>query len=132
MGVPSGKVVGRPLMPRACGCLREFQEYAVDRYRAERLAKFQQTRCEECVAKLNEEQRLAAAAMPKKGEAFKLLPTGAQMSITRRADGSWAGTLTGGGTKVEAIGDSPQGLTVALARQWVVASGAAKPAPKPT
>lgn len=127
MGVPSGKVVGRPLIARACGCQKEFQEYEVDRYRAQRLAKFQQTRCEECVARLNEEQRQAAAALPKKGEAFKLLPPGTQVAITRRPDGVWAGTMTASGTKVEGTGDSPQGLIVTLARFWVAARTPAKP-----
>jgi hypothetical protein len=84
MGVPTGEVIARPMVARACGCLREFQHYAVDRYRAQRLAKFQKTRCEECVAKLNEEQRQAAAAVPKKGEAFRLLPAGAQFALTRQ------------------------------------------------
>ena len=60
----------------ACGCVREFQHYAVDKYRPQRLAKFRATRCEECVARLNEEQRRAAAALPKKGEAFRRLPPG--------------------------------------------------------
>ena len=53
MGVPTGEIVARPMVARACGCLREFQHYAVDKYRAQRLAKFQKTRCEVCVAKLN-------------------------------------------------------------------------------
>src|SRR3954469_2530805 len=97
MGVPTGEIVARPMVARACGCLREFQHYAVDKYRAQRLAKFQKTRCEVCVAKLNEEQRLAAAVVPKKGEAFKQLPNDTQMTITRRADGSWTGALTAGG-----------------------------------
>src|SRR3712207_6570769 len=52
MGVPTGEIVARPMVTRACGCLREFQHYAVDRYRTQRLAKFQSTRCEDCVAKL--------------------------------------------------------------------------------
>lgn len=131
MGTPSGEVIARPLVARACGCLREFQHYAVDKYRAQRLAKFQKTRCEECVARLNEEQKKAAAALPKKGEAFQLLPTGTQVSITRRPDGSWAGKLTAEGTTVEATGDGPQGVAVTLARQWVAARRGG-PEPKPT
>ena len=123
MGVPTGEVVARPMVARACGCLREFQHYAVDRYRAQRLAKFQKTRCEVCVAKLNEEQRQAAAAVPKKGEAFKLLPAGAQFSLTRKPDASWSGTLTADGATVEATGDGPHGLTLALARAWLAAKG---------
>ena len=69
MGQPSGEVIARPMVARACGCLREFQHYAVDKYRAQRLAKFQSTRCSDCVAKLVEEQQRAAAALPTKGEA---------------------------------------------------------------
>jgi hypothetical protein len=131
MGVPSGEIVARPMVARACGCLREFQHYAVDKYRAQRLAKFQKTRCEVCVAKLNEEQRQAAASLPKKGEAFQLLPTGTQLSMTRRPDGSWAGKLTGGGTTVEAVADGPQGLCVSLARLWVAARPELRPPAKP-
>ncbi|MFM8272941.1 MAG: hypothetical protein ACKODX_11485, partial [Gemmata sp.] len=123
MGVPTGEIVARPMVARACGCLREFQHYAVDRYRAQRLAKFQKTRCEVCVAKLNEEQRQAAATIPKKGEAFKLLPEGARFALTRRADATWAGNLTAGDHTVEATGDGPHGLTLALARAWLAAKG---------
>lgn len=123
MGVPSGEVIARPMVARACGCQQEFQHYAVDKYRAQRLAKFQKTRCTNCVAKLNEEQRIAAAALPKKGEAFKLLPVGAQVSMTRNPDGIWAGTLAADGKTVEATGEGPQGLIVALARFWVTAKG---------
>lgn len=123
MGVPTGEVVARPMVARACGCLREFQHYAVDRYRAQRLAKFQKTRCEVCVAKLNEEQRVAAAAVPKKGEAFKLLPAGAQFTLTRKPDASWTGTLTADGSTVEATGDGPHGVTLALARAWLASKG---------
>jgi hypothetical protein len=138
MGVPSGEIIARPMVARACGCLQEFQHYAVDKYRAQRLAKFQKTRCATCVAKLNEEQRLAAAALPKKGEAFQQLPAGAQMTMTRRADGNWDGSLTASGKTVQAVADGPQGLSVSLARLWVSAQApgakpaAAKPAaPKP-
>lgn len=123
MGVPTGEVVARPMVARACGCLREFQHYAVDRYRAQRLAKFQKTRCEVCVAKLNEEQRLAAATVPKKGEAFKLLPAGATFSLTRQPDTNWTGTLTADGSTVEATGDGPHGVTLALARAWLASKG---------
>jgi hypothetical protein len=107
------------MVARACGCLQEFQHFAVDKYRAQRLAKFQKTRCSACVVKLNEEQKKAAAALPKKGEAFQLLPNGTKVSMTRRTDGSWAGSLTAEGTTVEAIADGPQGLSVSLARLWV-------------
>ena len=130
MGQPSGEVIARPMVARACGCLREFQHYAVDKYRAQRLAKFQKTRCEECVAKLNEEQRLASATIPKKGEAFKQLPPDTQMTIRCRADGTWTGSMTAGGTTVEADGEGPQGVTLALARKWLVATGHAPAAPR--
>src|SRR5580693_8692168 len=102
MAVPSGEVVARPMVARACGCLCEFQHYAVDKYRAQRLAKFQKTRCAECVAKLNEEQR-QQAPLPK-SEALKLLPPGTQVSLTLQPDGSWAGALAAGGTQVEMVG----------------------------
>ena len=74
--------------------MQEFQHYTVDKYRAQRLAKFQKTRCAACVAKLAEEQMLAAQALPKKGEALHLLPAGTQVMLIRRADGTWAGVLT--------------------------------------
>jgi hypothetical protein len=129
MGQPSGEVTARPMVARACGCLREFQHYAVDKYRAQRLAKFQKTRCEVCVAKLNDEQKQAAANIPKKGEAFKQLPNGSQMTITRRADGSWTGSLTAEGKTVTADGEGPQGVSLALARLWLTGQdGTSKPA----
>jgi hypothetical protein len=131
MGQPSGEVIARPMVARACGCLREFQHYAVDKYRAQRLAKFQKTRCEECVAKLNEEQRQQAANIPKKGEAFKQLPKGTQMTIQCRDDGTWTGTLTAEGKTVEADGEGPQGVALALARVWLVATGHATAVPAP-
>ena len=35
MGLPpKGEIVARPMLVRACGCLQEFQHYAVDKYRA--------------------------------------------------------------------------------------------------
>src|SRR6059036_1628056 len=100
----SGRIVARPMVARACGHKQEFQHYAVDKYRAQRLAKFQRTRCAECTAKLVEEQKRAAEAMPKKGEALQSLPPGTQLSLTRRPDGSWAGTLAADGTAVETEG----------------------------
>ena len=124
MGTPTGEIVARPLVARACGCVREFQYYAVDRYREPRLARFRATRCEKCVAKLAEDQRRAAAALPKKGEACRQLPPGARVSMTRRPDGQWAGTLTADGTTVEATAEWPHGLAIALARLWVAARGA--------
>ncbi len=121
MTAPAGKVVAEPMIARACGCLQPFAHYEVDRYRAQRQAKFQKTRCAACVAKLNEEQKRAAAALPKKGEALQLLPPGTQVIITRRPDGTWMGTLTSQGKEVKAVGDSAPGLTIALARLWVAA-----------
>jgi hypothetical protein len=129
MGQPSGEVVARPMVARACGCLREFQYYAVDKYRAQRLAKFQKTRCEVCVAKLNEEQKQASANIPKKGEAFKQLPPGTQMAIQCRADGTWTGSITAEGTTAEADGEGPQGVALALARAWLAATGKAAAPP---
>src|SRR5437660_12673289 len=101
MAEPSGEIVARPMVVRACGHEQEFQHYAVDKFRAQRLAKFQSTRCSQCVAKLVEEEQRAAAAMPKKGEVLKLLPPGTQVSLTRQPDGSWAGKLTAAGKTVE-------------------------------
>jgi hypothetical protein len=118
MGVPSGEIVARPMVKRACGCMCEFQHYAVDKYRAQRMAKFQSTRCAECVAKWEEERRQAAAALPGKGEAIQGLPKGTQITLVRKPDGKWAGTLTAEGTTVEAVADWPQGLAGTLARLW--------------
>src|SRR5207244_58491 len=121
MTQPSGKIVARPMVARACGHEQEFQHYAVDKYRAQRLAKFQRTRCAECVAKLAEEQKLAASALPKKSEALKSLPAGTQVSLTLRPDGTWAGTLSANGTEVEIAGIAnagAQAVIVALARLW--------------
>lgn len=130
MAVPTGEVVARPMVARACGCVKEFQHYKVDKYRAQRLAKFQGTRCEDCVAKLNEQQKQAAAVLPKKGEAFQALPAATQITLSRQADGSWGGTLAAEGRSVTGSGESPHGLTIALARQWVLeARGPVAPAP---
>ena len=129
MAEPSGKIVARPMVARACGHQQEFQHYAVDKYRAQRLAKFQQTRCAECVAKLAEEQQRAAEAVPKKAEALKSLPPGTQVSLTRQPDGSWAGTLSADGTTIEVAGVAgagPQSVIVALARRWASESGAGR------
>ncbi|QDU23416.1 hypothetical protein [Urbifossiella limnaea] len=132
MAVPTGEVVARPMVARACGCMREFQHYKVDKYRAQRLAKFQGTRCEDCVAKLNEQQKQAAAQLPKKGEAFQALPTGTQLALSRLPDGTWGGSLTAEGRSVTGTGESPHGLTIALARQWVLEARGPGEAPKPT
>ena len=123
MGLPpAGEIVARVMLARACGCFQEFQHYKVDTYRAQRQAKFQRTRCPACVAKLVEEQQ-QTAPIPK-GQAFKQLPPGTQVSLTLLPDGSWAGTLSAVGAAVEAAGvagDSPQGVLVALARLWLTA-----------
>src|SRR5262245_3093629 len=126
MGLPpKGKVIATPMVRRACGHEQEFQHYAVDKFRAERLAKFQQTRCPACVAKLAEEQRQALP--PRKGEALRQLPRGTQVTVTRAADGSWGGTLSAEGTTVQVTGaggesgPGPQAVTVALARLWIEA-----------
>jgi hypothetical protein len=125
MGLPpKGRIVARPMIARACGCVKEFQHYEVDKYRAERLKKFQQSRCPECVAKLVEQQRQAAP--PPKAESLKQLPPGTQVSLTMQRDGNWAGKLSASGTEVETAGTSgagPQAVVVALARLWIAAGG---------
>ena len=71
MAVPSGEIVARPMVARACGCLCEFQHYAVDKYRAQRLAKFQKTRCPDdnshrqtpCAAALGTDATAVVAAL---------------------------------------------------------------------
>jgi hypothetical protein len=127
MTEPSGRIVARPMVARACGHQQEFQHYEVDKYRAQRLAKFQRTRCAACAARHDEEQRRAVQAVPKAGEMLKLLPPGTQVSLTLQPGGSWAGTLAADGTAVEAAGPAgagPQAVVVALARLWVAKSGA--------
>ncbi len=47
----------------------------------------------------------------------------AQFSLTRKPDASWSGSLTANGQTVEASGDGPHGLTLALARSWLAANG---------
>src|SRR3954452_16432447 len=102
MTEPSGKIIARPMMKRACGHQQEYQHYEVDKFRAQRLAKFQRTRCADCVAKLNEEQK-KMAPIPK-GEALKQLPAGTQVSLTLQPNGTWAGTLAADGVRVETVG----------------------------
>lgn len=119
---PSGKIIARPMVKRACGHEQEFQHYEVDKYRAQRLAKFQGSRCAACVAKLNEEQQRAAESRPKKGEVLRLLPAGTKLALTLQAEEVWAGTLTGEGITVEAAGPKgagPQAVIVLLARNWL-------------
>jgi hypothetical protein len=119
------------MLPRACGCLQEFQHYKVDKYRAQRQAKFQSTRCPACVAKLVEAERLALP--PRKGEVLKQLPPGTQVTLCRAADGAWGGTLSAEGTSVEVIGvareagPGMQAVAVELARLWVAAKEKGKP-----
>jgi hypothetical protein len=126
MGLPpTGEIVARVMLPRACGCLQEFQHYKVDKYRSQRQAKFQATRCPACVAKLVEAERKALP--PRKGDVLKQLPPGTQVTLRRAADGSWGGTLSADGTSVEVIGvareaaPGMQAVAVELARLWVAA-----------
>jgi hypothetical protein len=121
MGLPpTGEIVARPMLVRACGCTQEFQYYAVDKYRAQRQAKFQRTRCPACVAKLVEEQR--QAALPPTTEILKQLPTGTTVSLNRMPDGSWTGSLAADGVTAQMSaegGTGPQAVVAALARQWL-------------
>jgi hypothetical protein len=134
MTEPSGRIIARPMLPRACGCIQEFQHYERDKYRAQRQEKFQRTRCPACAEKLAQEnaerQRQEAAAIPKKGELMKMLPVGTQIALQRRSDGSWAGIMVADGTRVEAEGEGSAGVINTLARLWVVARLPAA-APKP-
>ena len=123
MALPTGEIIARPMVARACGCMNEFQHYAVDKYRNQRLAKFQSTRCAACVAKSEEEIRKAAAALPGKGEAIQALPIGSKIALARQADGKWTGTLTADGITVEAVADWPQGIAGMLARLWAAKKG---------
>jgi len=132
MGLPpTGEIVARVMLTRACGCLQEFQHYKVDKYRAQRQAKFQSTRCPACVAKLVEEQRKALP--PRKGEILKQLPPGTQVTLSRATDGSWGGTLSADGTAVELVGAARdagpgmQAVAVELARLWLAAKAKHKP-----
>ncbi len=128
---PSGPIVARLMLPRACGCVQEFQHYKVDKYRAERQAKFQSTRCPACVAKLVEEEKKALP--PRKAEVLRLLPPGTVVTLSRAADGSWGGTLSADGTSVEVVGvareagPGMQAVAVQLARMWVAAREKDKP-----
>jgi hypothetical protein len=122
MTEPSGKIVARPMVARACGHQQEFQHYEVDKFRAQRLAKFQRTRCPACAAKVIEEQRRLAEAIPKKMEALKSLPSGTLVTLTRQPDGSWAGSLAAEGRTVTVAGIAgagPQAVIVAMARTWM-------------
>ena len=132
MGLPpTGEIVARVMLPRACGCVQEFQHYKVDKYRAERQAKFQSTRCPACVAKLVEEERKALP--PRKGEVLRQLPPGTQVTLRRAANGAWGGTLSADGTTVEVVGvareaaPGMQAVAVELARLWLAAKEKGKP-----
>jgi hypothetical protein len=126
MGLPpTGKIVARPLLVRACGCKQEFQHYEVDKYRAQRQAKFQSTRCPACVDKLLAERK-QGEPIPK-AEALKKLPDGAHVVLTYR-DGNWSGTLEANGVQVEAAGQGgagPQAVIGDLAQRWLGTSGTA-------
>src|SRR5258708_4580250 len=99
MGLPpTGEIIARPMVRRACGCEQEFQHYKVDKYRAQRLAKFQGSRCPACVAKLEEERR--RADLPPKSDALKSLPPGTKVSLTFQTGGIWSGTLAAEGKTV--------------------------------
>jgi hypothetical protein len=124
MTAPTGKIVERPMLARACGCVQEFQVYEVDRYRAQRQAKFQSTRCPACAAKVVAQQ----PPVLKKWEAFARLPAGTQMALTRLPDGTWAGSLAADGVTAQASAANPQGLTIALAHAWLAARAPRPPA----
>ena len=117
MTPPSGEIVARPMLKRACGCVQEFQYYEVDKYRAQRQAKFESTRCPGCAAKLIESQRI-----PSKGEAFSLLPPGAKLLLERADDGTWSGELTALDVTVSTKDAALQSIIGALAQQWVMQS----------
>jgi hypothetical protein len=119
MGLPpTGKIVARPMLVRACGCTQEFQVYETDRYRQQRQAKFQSTRCPACAAKVAAEQNRKGGA-PAKPDVLKLLPAGAQVMLTVDANGNWSGKLTAEGKTVALPtqpGFGPQAVIAALAR----------------
>jgi hypothetical protein len=120
MSLPSGKIIARPMVVRACGHEQEFQHYERDRFRDQRLAKFQATRCTDCVNKLNAAQK-QASGIPKH-EALKRLPTGTQLSLTLAPDNAWTGTLSANGTTVNAVGIAgagPQSVAGSLAQLWL-------------
>src|SRR5947208_1018433 len=128
MGLPpTGEIVARPMVVRACGHEQEFQHYKVDKYRAQRLAKFQGSRCPACVAKLQEEQKRSVG--PPKGEALKALPVGARVTLTLTQSDVWEGTLVADGRTVESSGPAgagPQAVVVALARLWLAGGAQAE------
>ncbi len=115
MTPPSGAILAKPMLKRACGCVQEFQHYEVDRYRGQRQAKFEATRCPACAAKEIEAQRT-----PSKGKAINLLPSGAKLTLEKANDGTWSGELNGDGVKVMAMDLTVQLVIGALAQQWVI------------
>jgi hypothetical protein len=107
------------MVKRACGHEQEFQHYTVDKYRAQRLAKFTSTRCSDCVAKLMAEEKQKADSIPSKGEILNNLPAGTVVTLTRQENGCWAGKMVANGKTVETVGvvgAGPQAVVVALAR----------------
>src|SRR5262249_11910766 len=122
--IPTGKIIARPMVVRACGHEQEFQHFAVDKYRQQRLAAFQASRCADCVAKLQKQEQVAAQSIPKKGEVLQALPVGTQVSMTLTEDGAWTGRLAADGIEVDGVGtDGPRGLIITLARKWLAARG---------
>ncbi|MFL5330289.1 MAG: hypothetical protein ACJ8C4_15420 [Gemmataceae bacterium] len=115
MTPPSGAIIARPMLKRACGCLQEFQYYQVDKFRAQRQAKFQSSRCPTCAAKQIEAKRI-----PPKAEALAALPTSTRMVLVLLTEGSWAGKLTAQSITVEAERNSPDVLIIALAQLWSI------------
>jgi hypothetical protein len=128
---PTGKIVARVMLARACGCLQEFQHYEVDRYQAARQAKFHGTRCPACAAKAAGEKK-QAPAIPR-GEVLKQLSPGTRVTLTWAADRAWGGTLSADGTMVEVVGMAREArpgthaVAVELARLWVAAREQRKP-----
>ncbi len=119
MPTPTGRVIATPKFRRACGCEQPFPFYAVDKGRAERLAEFKATRCHDCAAPAVETQQ---QDMPAPKNVLAALPPGAQVTLSREPDGSWAGALTAEGVTVEVpgLGDAgPQAVVVRLTRLWL-------------
>ena len=124
-GCPTGEIVARLMMARACGCVCEFQHYAVDKYRP--AAREVPT----AGALPASPRRRRKGDKPRRSRKWGDPSLPVARKLSRRPDGKWAGTLSGEGTGVEAIADWPQGLAGTLARLWVAARTAA-PGSKPT
>ncbi len=112
---PKSKVIGVKVVKRLCGCDGEFEELAGDRFSAQRLAKFKESRCPTCAARRAEEQ---AKLMIPKGEAYAALPVGTQVALVCEAEGAWAAKLTAADRTVEARSTNPQAAMLAAARLW--------------